>query len=219
MSLNADRRSSTSSSTPRAVVTPDLRGVRSDIGAFFQNQLRALGPDFATTPQGFIGQAYRGLFDKDPTTDVLGAANAIQSVLGGGAFSQAFDRAMGILEPSVQNQIRQLNTSVLNQSSPLGLRFSSDVLNQQRRGAEELLLGAQNQAANLANQFASQQLQGGLSVFGLTQQAALDQLARQLPLLIQYATSFAPVGQNATSSASGSGFGFGLPIAPVKVGG
>ncbi|RME06088.1 MAG: hypothetical protein D6812_02145 [Deltaproteobacteria bacterium] len=219
MSLGAQKRTSASESHPRAVIPGDLTGIRSQVNSLFGNQIKQLGGGFGTTPAGPVGQAYQAFFDRNPLTDFLGAETAIRNALSGDTFTSGFNQAFSALEPGLRRNIDILKTSVLDQASPLGLRFSSDVLNQQRRGAQELLLGTQNQAANLGLNLLGQQLQGGLGVFGLTQQAALDQLARQLPLLVQYATSFAPVGQVSGSRARGSGFDIGLPISPIKVGG
>jgi hypothetical protein len=211
VSVGGGKSSSSSSSKPKSMVQKDIQPLRRDVGNYFRGLLREQGAGFGTTAMGPAGSAYTALLSKDPADDYLGAKDAIMSALGEDAFQRSLESAYGALLPTAQRNIQTMNQGVLQKNAGLGLRFSSDVMNQQRQGAGDILNNALAQAAGLANQQTAQQLQGGLGIMDFAQQAGESQLARQLPLLLQYATQFAPVGTKGSSGSSGwnANVGFG----------
>lgn len=199
--------SSKQSSTPQTMIQQDITGLRSNLSNYFNNLL-GQGQGALSQPGGIIGSQWNNLFGSNPQGDFLGARSTLQNVLSGQSLQNAANQAYQNFLPLAQRNIDLMNTGVLNKSAGLGTRFSSDVMNQQRQGATDILNNLLGQSVGAGLQSQAQQLQGAQGIYGLLGQLGSGIMAQQLPLLAQYASAFAPVGQR----SSGSSWNAGLQI-------
>lgn len=206
-SLGGSKSTSTSTSKQPQYAIDLGKALGSGFQKFFMQQGGV--QNALSQPAGMIGSIYNNLFNPNagPGQDYLGARGALERSLSGAGFGDAYNSAFEKLLPSARAAIDELNRNVLSASSPMGLRFSSDVMNQQRRGAQDILLGTQGQAVQTAMPFAQMQQQGALSIFDLIASLAQDQMARQVPLAVSLATG-AP--QISTSTRKDSSFDIGV---------
>lgn len=210
----ASKSSSSSNSTSRAITTPDLTALRGTIGNQLNQYLGAYGPSLFEGDQA-LNSMFRNMFlDADPGSDYLGARSAIQRGLSPQGLTDNYMQAFSALEPGLGRAMQLSTQGLANAAGPRGLRYSSDLLNIQGRANQDLINQAQQQALGVASQQQQQALQGGLSVLGLLGQAGGGGIGNLLPLLLQYATSFAPVGQDSTSKSNSASFNFnvGAPV-------
>ena len=197
---------SSSGSTPQSM-PGDLTGLRSQVNAFMGNLLRG-GNTALSTPMGAIGSAYQNLYGDNPSKDFLGARGTLERLLSGEGYKSAYGQAYDALAPLAQRSIDLSNQKVLGAGTGQGLRFSTDIPVMQAANARDILLGTQGQAAGNANAIMGQQLQGAQGVYSNVLQGALAQMP--LDKLLQYATQFAPVGNNSSSSGWSAGINFGV---------
>lgn len=196
---------SKSNSRPQAVIQGDLKPLRENLGSYFNNMLNS--GTALTTPQGVLGSQYNALLGDSESGLGTTARTALESVLGGGAFSNAYNQALNTMMPGVERGIDLIGQKVLANNTLMGKRFSSSVGNQTRQGAQDLLLGAMQQAGQLGLGTMQTQASSASDILGGILGMSQSQLANQLPLLTQYATAFAPVGQRSSSWSGEIGFG------------
>lgn len=162
-------------------------------------------------PLGIQGSLFQNLFDPNasPAQDFLGARSTLEGLLSdpGQALGGALGQAQQALLPAAERSIDLLNQRVLSANAPLGLRFSSDVMDQQRQGAQDILLGTQQQALGAALPIFQGQLGGALNIFDLIANLAEGQLGRQIPLAVALSTGTPPVTRSSGGSR-GRSFGF-----------
>ena len=161
-----------------------------------------------STPMGIIGSQYQNLFGDDPSADFLGARSALQRSLSGDALGSFYNQAFDVLQPGMQRNIDLMKQNVLSGTAGLGNRFSSDVMNQQRTGAQDIMLGTQGQALQNALQILQQQMGGALGVYDQVGSMAEGQMGRQLPLWVSLATG-APTENKSGSSGWNMNVGIG----------
>jgi hypothetical protein len=163
------------------------RNARKLAGIF--GEVLSQGTGALSDPMGLVGSMSNALFSSNPNVDWLGTKQRMIDLLSGKSLELGFNQALEALMPGARRSIEVMNNEVLSRSSPLGLRFSTDVLNQQRAGANDILLGTQNQA--LAGALQQMGMQSGLVSGNYDRQAQLHegQLARQIPLLAQILSS------------------------------
>jgi hypothetical protein len=101
------------------------------------------------------------------------------------------------------NAINQGQNQIRGKAGVSGLRFSTDLNNQIGRFAGDQLLGLQANSINAAAPIFQQRAQNAAGIYDLISSLAQQDLGRQLPLLLQFATGFAPVGGSSSSSSSG----------------
>lgn len=195
---------SRSRSTPQAIVPQDIGPLRNQLAGMFQGALNQ-GFGALTQPQGVIGSTFANLFgpQASPAVDFLGARAALERGLSGEGLQQNIDTAFGQLQPTVERQLELLRQNVQGANAPLGTRFSSDVQNQVRAGTTDITNNAMQAALGAALQQGATQTGAAGDIFSLIAQLGEAQAARQLPLIAQFASAFAPVGQR-SSSRSGS---------------
>lgn len=140
------------------------------------------------------------------TGDFLGARQALTESLSGQGLDRSLQLAQQQLLPSTLSNIQLGSAALRNAAGPLGLRFSTDLMGQQRNFANQQFMGMQQNALQTALPMWQQRGQLAGDIYSLIGQLGNAQLARQLPLLIQYATGFAPTGSN----SSGSGWNFNV---------
>ena len=183
--------------------TPSLKGIRAQTGNYLGKQLQQ--PGYGTQPMGPLAGMYQNLFSENPQDDWLGAKKALMESLNGGSFRQAAGDVYGMMLPSVMDAYRTGAAGLRDAAGPGGMRFSTDLINSQSNLLNNQLLGLQNTAAQNALGYMGQR--GGLAsgMFNMAGDFGLRQIANQLPLLIHYATQFAPVAQQSGSSGSNLG--------------
>lgn len=184
-----------------APMSGDLSGLRNQIGGYFGRMLQG-GQTGLSTPQGVVGPAFQNLFGGDPSTDYLGARGALERNLSGMGFQNAYEQAFGAMQPGLERAIDLSNLKTLGQATPAGLRFSTDLAKMRSQNAQDILLGGSQQAMGAGLGAMQAQGQQALDLMGLIGQLGESQLARQLPLLIQYATNFSPLGNFGTQKSS-----------------
>lgn len=152
-------------------------------------EILSQGQGAFSTPMGVVGSMDNALFSSNPSVDWLGTKQRMTDLLSGKSLEMGFGQALDALMPGARRSIEIMNNDVLAASSPQGLRFSTDVMNQQRTGANDILLGTQNQA--LAGALQQMGMQAGLVQGNYDRQAQLreGQLARQIPLIAQLLAS------------------------------
>lgn len=160
-----------------------------------------------SSPMGIIGSQYQNLFGDDPSSDFLGARAALQNALSGDALQNYYGQAFDVLQPGMNRNIELMKQNVLSGTAGLGNRFSSDVMNQQRAGAQDIMLGTQQQALGSAMDILGQQMGGALGVYDQVGGLAEGQMGRQIPLWVSMVT-----GAPTTSQSSSSGWNMNLGI-------
>ena len=191
---------------------PYARRLGKAIGSEYMNMINERGfESMLSQPAGVLGSLYQNMFNPNasPTNDAMGARAALQNALSGDAFKNAMQTSYNMLLPSAQRAIEELNRNVLSRSSPMGLRFSSDVMDLSRRGAQDILLGTQRQAASTAVPLYQTQAGTALNFYDLIGSLAQQQMARQAPLAVQLATGV-PVSSRGTGGGSGWNAGFNI---------
>ena len=213
MSIGASGSSSGSSSSSTPVSMPgDLMGTRNQLNAYFRNQLNNGGTAFGNTPDGPLKSAYTNLFGGG-TDDFLGAKQAVQNGLSGQSFGNAFNSFMSAAMPSAMNAYNVGAQQLANQAGANGMRFSTDLLGAQNRLMQNSLANLQSTAALNAATYAGQQNSLASSIYSLIGGLGQNQISMsQLPALLKYAETFAPVGQSSNSNSSSSSYGFNVGI-------
>lgn len=214
--MSFSKSSNESHSNPYSMVQQDLTGGRSQLGGIFQNALRQNGMSLAWNPQGNVGSIYNALYSKDPSQDYLGAKQRLGSIISGSANGDNYAQALKFMTPQMERNLQLMGTQLTNQSGGQGLRFSSDLMNQQRAGALDLMLGTQGQAWQQANQMTGQQLGAAQGLYNQIGQLGQADLERLMPLIVKYMTTFAPVGNASEGSGNGFGAGIGMSSASSK---
>lgn len=165
------------------------------------------GTGALSNPLGIIGPQFNALYGADPSQDFMGARKRITDLISGEGMSRDIETAFGSLLPTIQRSIDESSRSILNQSAGQGLRFSSDVMNQSRDSANDLLSGGMANAIQLALGSRSQQLEGAQNVFSNVGSLAEAQLARQIPLLAQL---LAQMGKSRSFGEGGGGWNLAI---------
>jgi len=197
---------SRSKNRPKPIMQEDLKGLRESLGSYFSNMLR--NPSALSSPTGIIGSQYNALFGGGSEAGLgTHARQALESVLGGGAFRNTYNDVMDLMTPNMNRGMELINRNVLGRNTVMGKRFSSDVGNQASSAAANLLLGTQREAMGNALNFANMRGSLGANVMGGIGSLAEGQFARQLPLLVQYAMGFAPVGNYGNNRSYRIGYG------------
>ena len=214
MSIGGTKGSSsqTSRSKARSMIQQDIRPLRAMLGQEFMNQLAG-----GLVPQGvqgsnIISSQFANLFGDDPSSDFLGARNAIMQGLGGGALQNNISQAFQAMQPALMDSMRTSNMATNNQAGPLGLRFGTDAMNLAGKRRNELTNQAMDRAVGTGVQMSGQQLQGGLNLLNQIGQLSQGGLGSLLPLIVGYGTSYAPVGQDTKSTGSSKQVGFNLGL-------
>lgn len=198
-----------SKSTPAPIVPKDLGPIRSQLSSLFRSQLRDRGAGVFTDPGGISGRIFQNLFGDNPANDFLGARSALQDVIGGGGFQKAVSDANQALLPAALSNINYGSSALRTAAGPAGLRYSTDLLGQQQRLANQILLGTQQQAVQTALPFMQQRGDAAQGVFDMAAQLREADLGRLLPLMVAFATQFAPVGNTSSSHSFEASGGFG----------
>ena len=211
MSIGASGSSSGNSSSTTPVSVPgDLTGMRTQLNHYFSNMMS--NGNYGNTPDGPLKSAYTNLFSGG-ADDFLGAKQAIQNNLNGNGFANAFNSYMQAATPAAMNAYKTGAQTLANQAGANGLRFSTDLLGAQNKLMQNSLANLQSTAASNAGNYAAQQGSLAYSLYSLIGGLGQNQISMsQLPALLKYAETFAPVGQSGTSygSSSSSGFNVGL---------
>lgn len=190
----------------------DLTGLRNLINNQFIRGIRDNGglESWGNTPQGPLRSIFQNLYGDDPSGDYLGARKALQDSLSGDSFGQAYKLAQDQMMPSTLEAIRTGGAALQNSFGANGLRFSTDVMGAQRRFADTQMNALGDRAAANAQGLYQTRANTALGTYGQANDMINAQLARQLPLLLQYASQFPSIGSFGTGSNRGTGFNFGV---------
>lgn len=195
--------SSSSSSAPQ--VPQDLRPIRSDLSDLFRGQLRQRGSDIFQDPGGVSGRIFQNLFGDNPANDFLGARNALQQTLSGESLGPNLQIANQQLLPVAMSNIQSGSNALRQQAGPAGLRFSTDLINAQRGLAGDILAQTQAQALDAALGLGEQRGDAAQNLFNMAAQLRESDLGRLLPMMVNFATQFAPIGSSSSSFKAGLG--------------
>lgn len=159
-----------------------------------------------TQPLGVLGNTYQNLFGDNPTNDYMGVRERLSAILGENGLQGGINTAYSQLLPSAQRSIEELNRGTLTKMSGAGHRFSSDTMDLQRRGAQDILLGTQGQALQAALPLMQLQAQTGMNIMDLIASLSEGQMGRQVPLAVGLATG-TPSGSSSNSSSISANVG------------
>lgn len=201
--VGSNRSRSTTTSSP--MIQGDLRRLRGTIGNTFQ---QFLGPLSQSSLKGtnVLDSTFVNMFGENGA-DVFGAKEAIQRLLGGDNLGAGIQDAFSAQLPSLQRGIEEATRGVLNTLGPAGLRFSTDADRLALRAGQDMTNEALARSLQAALQNAATQSGLAGNVLG-TVGSLKAPSANLLPLILQYATAFAPVGQTSQGTSSGFELGF-----------
>lgn len=188
-----------SGSTSGAKVPADLKPIRSDLSGLFQSELGTRGSDIFQDPGGTSGRIFQNLFGDDPSSDFLGARQALQDTLSGQSLGPNLQRANQQLMPVAMQNIASGSRALRQQAGPAGLRFSTDLINAQRGLTGDILAQTQGQALDAALGLGEQRGQAAQNLFNMAASLRESDLGRLLPMMVNFATQFAPVGSESSS--------------------
>lgn len=152
------------------------------LSGLFESFLRSKGETALGTPAGTIGPAFQNLFGESPTDDFLGARERLTNILSGAGLDADIERAFEADRPGLNRELDR----IVGQQSVFGKRFGSDVANQQAAAVGD----ARSRA--FANALAEREtgLGAALGTYGLVGQLGEAQLARQVPLALEFVRNF-----------------------------
>jgi hypothetical protein len=177
----------------KSAVQKDLRPLRKQLGGYFQQQLS--DPSFANVPKG-MENLYAGLVG-NPSSGQMGV---LQQLMQGQGLQKGYEQAYNALLPGTQSAIASGSRDITQNLGTQGLRFSTDLQNSIGQFANQQYQGLQQNALGAGLQNMQGMLGAANTAAGLTE----GQLGRQLPLLMQYATGFAPVASGGGGSGTSS---------------
>lgn len=187
--------SQTNPTYAQLMIPKDLKDLRGQISPFLANQLNSKGQTYGNTPEGPLNSVYQNLFGDNPTGDFLGARQTIESNLSGRGFQNAANATYQGMLPGVMNSIMLGGNALRETAGANGMRFSTDLMNNQRALANSQLLGLQQNAIGNANTYMQNTGNQAQGIYSLIGDLGMKTIANQLPLLLQYASQFPPSGQ------------------------
>ena len=144
----------------------------------FRNQ----GTSGLGTPLGILGPIYQNLFGEDSSKDYLGARSALQDTLSGEGLGKSIGIARGQLLPGTLRSISEGSAALRSASGPLGLRFSTDLANNQQDLTNRAFEGLDQQSLAAGLNIFGQRAKSAQSIFDLIGQ--LGQQNNPLALLM-----------------------------------